>query len=432
MNHHASRFIWLKSVLIGLAGLLTVLAASGPPTLALPPLIIGLILLWFSQLEAIQANSRLHQASVMISVWGLILGIGLFVTNAGITLWAQSRGRPAAMIRKSQQSSRSDLYVTGPANKLGFNYTPSQTVVARRWREVGNSKHLVYSATYTIDAAGNRKTCLSSQSQSAEHSPTVLFIGDSFTMGEGLEDCETLPSLFARVSGLHATNAATNGYGTHQALKLLEDDQLLHARIGNRKIRLVVYRMIKEHLHRLSGRSPWDAFGPCYQQDQITQQLHFKGPFSRCIGISKVSTLLAWTAADELLKSNEPLTYRLGATIGNIAFQDLKRPIDDKTMRLFVAMMARMQYHAARHGASLIVIFDDNDPDCQPGIISERLASAFEQLQLPVILGSQLMSQNDCRSSRFTIPGDGHPNREYNLLLARDLLTRFVKASRTM
>ena len=91
MNHHASRFIWLKSVLIGLAGLLTVLAASGPPTLALPPLIIGLILLWFSQLEAIQANSRLHQASVMISVWGLILGIGLFVTNAGITLWAQSR-----------------------------------------------------------------------------------------------------------------------------------------------------------------------------------------------------------------------------------------------------------------------------------------------------------------------------------------------------
>lgn len=429
MKRHPFRFKRSQVILMGCLGLLALLAASRPLGLVLPTLIIGTTCLLLSQCDCICNHRRLRSACLVLSSWGLILGAGLAIANSVLALLAQSRGVPIAMSRKSQQSSGKYLYITGPGNKLGFNYAPSQVVQAKSWRETGRTQRFIYSANYTIDEAGNRKTCLSNSTRLQPNQSTVLFVGDSFTMGEGLNDCETLPSLFAMVSGMHATNAATNGYGPHQAMKLLEDDQLLRPRIGGKKIRLVVYRMIREHLQRLSGRSPWDAFGPCYQLNPITQQLEFKGSFSQCIGPSKVTALSAWTVANELMKSNEPLTYRLGTTLVNLTFSGLKQPITTQTRRLFVAMIARMKRQALRQGAPLVVVLEDNDPDCHPDKLSEELVRALAELEIPVVRGSQLISQRDCLASRFAIPGDGHPNKAYNLLLAQRLHQQFFQSS---
>lgn len=403
--------------------------ASAPPSLVFPPLIIGCLFLLLSRCKRIRNQKRLYTLSLTLSAWGLILGFGLAAANIAVWLFAKINRNPAVATRKIQLSSRRHLYATGQSNKLGFNYMPSQTVLAQRWRETASKKEVLYSATYTIDERGNRKTCLESKTQPPPPGSTVLFIGDSFTMGEGLDDCDTLPSLFARASGLNAINAATNGHGTHQALKLLEDDQLLKSRIGKRKVHLIVYRMIKEHLHRATGNSPWDAFGPCYQVNQSTQNLEYKGPFSSCLGMGKVATLAIWTAANELQKSKEPLTYRLGTTLASMAFSGLKKPIGVESQRLFIAMMEDMKRHASRHGASLLVIFEDNDPDCLPDRLSDQLINALSQQHIPVIRGSRLISASDCLNSRFKIPGDGHPNRDYNLLVAERLAQEISKGS---
>ncbi len=76
--------------------------------------------------------------------------------------------------------------------------------------------------------------------------PSVLFIGDSFTMGHGVEAREAFPArVEARLGGrLQAVNLGVEGYGTDQALLSL------HRYIDRFDTRVVVYTFIADHVWR--------------------------------------------------------------------------------------------------------------------------------------------------------------------------------------
>jgi hypothetical protein len=58
--------------------------------------------------------------------------------------------------------------------------------------------------------------------EAALEAPDVIVIGDSYTMGWGVQQDETLSRVLARVSGLKVLNAGISSYGTAREMKLLD------------------------------------------------------------------------------------------------------------------------------------------------------------------------------------------------------------------
>ena len=77
---------------------------------------------------------------------------------------------------------------------------------------------VIYLADYTIDANLVRQTI------SSEKGPALVFFGDSFTFGEGLNDADTLPQVFADLLGRkqRVLNLGFSGYGPQQFLAELQ------------------------------------------------------------------------------------------------------------------------------------------------------------------------------------------------------------------
>ena len=123
-------------------------------------------------------------------------------------------------------------------DQLGWQHRPSRIV---------NTRHLDYSATYTIGADRMRPTGSKSRPDRR-----VIFIGGSFTFGHGVNDTEAFPAVLARDHwpDHEVVNAAVNGWGTVQSYLRLK--QLL----GNSETppKLVVYGWISHHSHRNSDR----------------------------------------------------------------------------------------------------------------------------------------------------------------------------------
>jgi hypothetical protein len=71
----------------------------------------------------------------------------------------------------------------------------------------------------------------------------VMFLGDSFTWGHGVEETETFPHLAAKQLKLSGANFALFAWGTVQSLQMLRRNQDL-------KPRIVVYSFVMDNLRR--------------------------------------------------------------------------------------------------------------------------------------------------------------------------------------
>jgi hypothetical protein len=105
--------------------------------------------------------------------------------------------------------------------------------------------------------------------------PTVMFFGDSFTFGVGVNDEDTLPNSFSIVSRMRVLNFALDGYGPHHMLRLLELD--VPKKITASFPRLMVYTAIENHIRRAAGRAEWDKNGPLYEIQN--GHAHYTGSF---------------------------------------------------------------------------------------------------------------------------------------------------------
>ncbi|MGH6849635.1 MAG: SGNH/GDSL hydrolase family protein, partial [Methylocella sp.] len=111
-------------------------------------------------------------------------------------------------------------------------------------------------ADYTIDSNLLRET------HSAETGPTIVFFGDSFTFGEGLNDADTLPQIFANLLGRkeRVLNLGFSGYGPQQFLAELQTGRF-DGVIGARP-RLFVFMTFAGHAERTACQPIWVRWGP--------------------------------------------------------------------------------------------------------------------------------------------------------------------------
>jgi hypothetical protein len=116
----------------------------------------------------------------------------------------------------------------------------------------------IYRADYTIDSN------LLRQARSVETGPTIVFFGDSFTFGEGLNDAETLPQVFADLLGRkqRVLNLGFSGYGPQQFLAELQTGRF-DGVIGAQP-RLFIFMTGVGHAERTACKPFWVRWGPRY------------------------------------------------------------------------------------------------------------------------------------------------------------------------
>lgn len=164
-------------------------------------------------------------------------------------------------------------YPIVPDAELG--YAPKAQASATRSTVTVDGKP-VYSVTYTTGADGWRAT-----PQHPKASKAVVFLGCSYTMGEGVEDADSYPWKVAEALGddWQVYNFGLSGYGAHHALALLESGRLdpLFALYDTVK---VFFLTLPGHELRVSGFSAWDKHGPRYlvEDGKAVRRGHFDEP----------------------------------------------------------------------------------------------------------------------------------------------------------
>lgn len=158
-----------------------------------------------------------------------------------------------------------------------------------RWTlEYPGLKENIYVVTYSFDEFGFRKTISRSQQKLYK----TLFVGCSFTFGEGLNDHETFPSQFANFNtATEVLNYGTPGYGPNDVLFELQNNSLRsNAKIL--KVKTVVYTALADHIERTTcsyryclqfiDYSPGRVLSPMYvlnNKNQIIQHGYFSDHF---------------------------------------------------------------------------------------------------------------------------------------------------------
>ena len=301
----------------------------------------------------------------------------------------------AAAAHNSRRSSKGSLTseysprsLTILDRELGYALNPGARVVAtRKW-----SDSTLFRVTYTITDAGVRRT------QGNARGDTWLFVGCSFTFGEGVEDNETLPARFSEQPGWQANvlNLGVTGWGPHQIVRVLETGRL--GGVGP-PVKHVIYQALPHHVERIAGRARWDTEGPSYRISGDT--VRFVGPFHGSAGIRALKILRASDLGRLLDRRYRAL------------------PPSDADIELYGRIVERAAALAERKlGARFTILFWDDDASSTTKRVFDRLAATG----LPVIRTTSFLTRGELGSLR--LPHDNHPMPEAYRRLAAGLAAR--------
>ncbi|WP_421995873.1 hypothetical protein [Reyranella sp.] len=292
-----------------------------------------------------------------------------------------------------------------PDPVVGFRPRPDTQVIATATFDGA----LIYRRLYHFDATAARVT-----PAAPAGADTYLFLGDSFTFGQGLEDGESLAAQFADLSGrtLHAVNLGVPGYAPNHLVRLFEGGLL--DRYTDKKVKAVVTWIIPAQLARITGEGSWLGTSPRYALEDGK---------------------LVWTGTFDGWRLSHPLAgakYYLGELFPFVEAIGRQQRQEEQAA-LFVALLERLQKDArAKFDAPLLVLYSWPDKQSRPG----HGQSDFKQDLLVEILerlrarGLPMMRVDDFASGypvdKLLIPHDGHPTAFQNGLIAKGLQQRLL------
>ena len=324
----------------------------------------------------------------------------LLVTLAALDWEAGALLRPRVVVN----GRPGGLVVRDPL--LGFAPRPASVVRV----ELGAPDRPVYRAVYTIDPGGFRLT----RGSAEPGADTAVFLGDSYTFGDGLNDPDTLPQQYSAARGYRdrVVDAAFSGYGAHQVLRLLQSDRL-DGRLGGGR-RTFIYPVIEEHVRRIEGRASWDWWGtPRYRLEG--GGVRYAGRFHQDL----LGRLQApwWTSA-------------LGMALGN---NGMLEPRPESTALFGAMVQASRRIARDRFGADFVVVLwdepilrDAHDPGRARRRVAmvERIAAELTRRGVRFWRVSQLVPDYPARMAAYVIPSNGHPSALMNRRLAAALAAR--------
>ena len=207
-------------------------------------------LAWFLALFCFGLTAR---TTLSKAVWVNVSAAVLALALGELYLWKTK-------IVKSNSYCCDDLYFIRDDD---MGVVPRKSFAATHVKTVNSVP--IYKVTYTIDANGLRVP----PPYEVDNVPgSVLFFGCSYTMGDGVEDRETMPYMTGLLThGRYAVyNFGFHGYGPLQMLAALETGQVQS--IVTVPPRHIIYQAIPYHMERVVGLMSWFPHAPRYRRTE--------------------------------------------------------------------------------------------------------------------------------------------------------------------
>ena len=126
--------------------------------------------------------------------------------------------------------------------------------------KIYDNKKLLLDVVYSIDNKGFRIT----GSNINNYKKCVIFYGGSYTFGQSVNDEDTLPFQFNKLTNnkFRVFNFGFNGYGPHQFLAYLLNYSNLD--IFKCESTILVYQFLYDHVGRVAGKRFYSDYSPRY------------------------------------------------------------------------------------------------------------------------------------------------------------------------
>jgi len=289
---------------------------------------------------------------------------------------------------------------------LGYKLSKDSMDVTSIKLNLDSSK--IYDVKYTI-----RNRYRDTPNSNTNSDKCVIFLGGSFIFGEGLNDYETLPYFFNKFSNreYEIRNYGLGGYGTHQALAIVDNEILKDSLLLKKKEISVYYLIISAHIWRAAGNAPWDPDGPNFEIEN--DKVVFKGAFSENKKKKPINKNRFKKLVDIWQRSNIFINYFRNKVF--YSDYDVKRTI------LMVKKMNDLLYEK---DIKFNVIFNQDNLDhetFQP--IKERL----NKEQINYIEDDDIYQEFSDNLELLNLRDDGHSTKLYNKLLAKKLIDNLNK-----
>jgi len=241
----------------------------------------------------------------------------------------------------------------------------------------------------------------------------VLFIGDSFTWGAGLEAGDTYAALVPQRLHLVSANVAMASYGATQAL------QMLRRNLDSRP-RVVIYPIITDHWRRsVSACAP--AYYPfCLDTSYVSLNAHgtpeIRPP--RTNGVRRADLQIQYEQKG--LGPVQWAVHGVDVIVGRVLLRAADAAASDPHVQAAAMdfLLSEMVKTTRAIGASLIVVFIPARDEMLPA--PAQLSRLSQQLGFRLLDATQSIRASGAPATLY-LP-DGHPNRAGHALIAADII----------
>ena len=271
------------------------------------------------------------------------------------------------------------FFVTEPL--MGHRPGAGETTTARMY--YGDEQ--IYDVVYTINADGLR---ISPPEAPSDPVRCVLFLGDSYTFGEGVNDQETMPyQVGVKAHGQwRVRNFGFSGYGPHHMLAALETG--LVERAAKCDPKFAIYQAHPHHVTRAAGKWWWDRYGPRYMlQADGTVVRH--GNFGDAGRPGWMSDLLDQSTLAQRLNDNPTTTP---------ADVDLFNGIVSASRRLLQQRYPGIEF--------VVLYWNVTDGEVFARMFTDGSAAG----PMTIYPLSKILPEWEHMQERYTLPHDVHPN----------------------
>ena len=332
------------------------------------------------------------------SIRAKLIALGLGLALAALALALAEAFAHWRLKREEARFTGEIPYIFAFSETLGYTALPN--VEARAHRAYDGQP--LYDVVYRTDEHGRRITPQGSQSPER----FAVFVGCSFTFGEGVAEDETLPAQYAEIAkDSRVYNYGFSGYGPQQLLAKLESGQLSDE-ISEAEGTLV-YVFMSDHVRRAIGSmrvfSTWARHFPCYTMDE-EGSLVLRGSF--LTAKPRITNLY------DLLKHDRLLPYL------NV---DLPLRVNEDHRRLTssIVVNAKQVFAAQFPGSRFVVLLYPDGSGTRSE--SAAMADLLTRAQVEVIDLSRLFDLSD---PEYYLAHDGHPNARAHAEVAKHLADR--------
>jgi hypothetical protein len=174
-----------------------------------------------------------------------------------------------------------------------------------------NSKRLVYAARYSFDSHALRVVPASVSAEKAQVG--ILFLGCSFTFGEGVDDEKTFANHIAeKQKNVNSKILASPGWGLHQLVHLLSTpDDLRIPQFSNEKKKFAVFTILEDSIDRAFNTNTWARVSPYSSSDPAytfeAGELRYLGTFKEIRPFQTIHELISRSYLTKLLNISFPI-----------------------------------------------------------------------------------------------------------------------------